>query len=343
MFYQSPGALHMHTTYSDGTGRVLDLAQAAKQAGLEWIWVTDHDTMAGKPSEGMIDGVATLIGYEITPKRNHFLVGDVDEIISRELPPAEFVAEVARRGGVGIVAHPDEQAYHEYTEPYRWDDWSIRGFTGIELWNYMSDWAEQYTPRRKYFNYFFPALALKGPTADTLSWWDKLQMEGRPTTGVFGVDAHALKVRELGITWVVFPYLHCFRQLVNYLQLDEPLSDQFEKAEQQIWHAIRRGRVIMANQARGNAAGTTYLAHSPDSDSLYTCGDNVPFTQGLTLEFICPQPAELRLFRNGTLVSQASRSKKLRFYCTQPGHYRVEAYRRSLWIMTNHIHVVGEK
>lgn len=330
----------MHTTFSDGTGSVQDLVQAAKACGLEWIWVTDHDTRAGKPSQGINDGVATLIGYEITPQRNHYLVGDVDEVVSRKLPPAEFVAEVARRGGVGIVAHPDERAYNQYTEPYRWNDWSIRGFTGIELWNYMSDWIEHYTPQSQYFNFLFPSLALKGPTPKTIDWWDQLQAEGEQVTGVFGVDAHAHKVRQFGMDWQVYSYVHCFSRLVNYLQLDEPLSSTFQKAEQQIWDAIRRGRVIMANQARGNAAGTTFLAHTTNSDTLYTCGDNVPLAPGLSLEFICPQPADLRLFRNGTLVSQAARSQTLRFYCTQPGHYRVEAHRRALWIMTNHIHIV---
>ena len=34
--------LHMHTTYSDGTGTHAELAQAAIQAGLDAIIVTDH-------------------------------------------------------------------------------------------------------------------------------------------------------------------------------------------------------------------------------------------------------------------------------------------------------------
>jgi hypothetical protein len=339
MFYQSPGALHMHTFYSDGTGSVRDLARAAKECGLEWIWITDHDTMQGKPEEGIIDGVRVLVGYEITPDRNHFLVGDVDELISRDLPPAEYVAEVERRGGVGIVAHPDERVTNEVTEPYRWDDWSQRGFTGIELWNYMSDWVEQYTPARKYLHFFFPSLALRGPTAETLRWWDELQVEGARPTGVFGVDAHAKKVERVGREWEVFPYTHCFNRLVDYLQLEAPLSATFEEAEQQIWDAIRRGRVIMANQGRGSAAGSTFLALSPGGTPA-TCGDEVNLTDGLTLEFVCPLAAELRLFQNGTLVARVSKGQKLRFDCREKGHYRVEAWRRTLWVMTNHIHVI---
>lgn len=339
MFYQSPGALHMHTFHSDGTGSVRELAHAAKQAGLEWIWITDHDTLQGKPEQGIIEGVVTLVGFEITPQRNHFLVGNVDELISRDLLPAEYVTEVARQGGIGVVAHPDERATNEYTEPYRWDDWTQRGFTGIELWNYMSDWIEHYTPRRQLLHYFFPSLALQGPTSETIRWWDELQMEGARPTGLFGVDVHARKVRRYGRSWEVFPYEHAFRRLVNYLQLDAPLSSSFEEAEQQIWDAIRRGRVIMANEGRGKAVGTTFFAADAGGGAVYTCGDEVALGDGLSLEFVCPLKADIRLYRNGELVSRAPRSQRLRFACHEPGHYRVEAHRHALWLMTNNIHI----
>ncbi len=341
IYHQAVGALHMHTHHSDGSGSVADLVRAAKQCGLDWIWITDHDTMGARPQQGIQDGVVTLVGYEITPDRNHYLVGNVGELVSRDLPPAEFVRAVHERGGVGIVAHPDERATNEYTEPYRWDDWDIRGFDGIELWNYMSDWIEHYTPRSKYLNVLFPTLALKGPTPDTLRWWDELQVEGARPTGVFGVDAHATKVRRLGIEFEVYSYAHCFARLVNFLQLDEPLSDRFERAEEQIWDAIRRGRVIMANQGQGSAAGSTFLARAPGRDETVTCGDEIALGDGLTLEFSCPQPAELRLIHNGSPVARSAKSQKLRFDCHEPGHYRVEAWRRGPWVMTNPIHVVG--
>ncbi len=124
----------------------------------------------------------------------------------------------------------------------------------------MSDWIEHYTPRSKYANVLFPHRALKGPTAETLRWWDALQAEGARPTGVFGVDAHATKVRRFGWEFEVYSYAHCFARLVNYLQLDEPLSDSFEEASRQVWEALRRGRVIMANRGQGDAAGSTFLA-----------------------------------------------------------------------------------
>lgn len=40
------GALHNHTTASDGTGSVAQMAQAARLLGLEWLGITDHSETA---------------------------------------------------------------------------------------------------------------------------------------------------------------------------------------------------------------------------------------------------------------------------------------------------------
>jgi len=57
-----PGALHMHTTYSDGSGSVEDLARAARAAGLRWIIITDHDTLTGQRYQGWLDSPLTPEG-----------------------------------------------------------------------------------------------------------------------------------------------------------------------------------------------------------------------------------------------------------------------------------------
>ncbi|MCB0077665.1 MAG: CehA/McbA family metallohydrolase [Anaerolineales bacterium] len=340
MSYTAAGALHMHTFFSDGTGSVQDLVRAAKESGLHWIWITDHDDLRAKPQEGYHDGLLVLVGYEITPRRNHYLVGDTNEIISRELPPAGYIDAVRAQGALGIIAHPDERVVNEYTEGYEWEDWSLRGFDGIELWNYMSDWIQHYTPLMKYRNFFLPRFALAGPTAKTLAWWDGLQVEGARPSGVFGVDAHAHRVHRLGREWTVYPYRHCFDRLTNYLQLDSPLSRDFDVAAAQVWAALRAGRNIMANRIHGEATHATFEARNRAGDAV-TCGQELPLGDGVTLNFTAPRPAELRLIRNGETVATTPQQQALRFDAHLTGHYRVEAWRGSqLWLMTNHVHVV---
>lgn len=38
------GAIHMHSTFSDGTGEVPDIARFADEVGLDFILLTDHNT-----------------------------------------------------------------------------------------------------------------------------------------------------------------------------------------------------------------------------------------------------------------------------------------------------------
>ena len=44
-----PFDLHLHSRFSDGTDNPRDIVRAAKEAGLEFIALTDHDTMMGVP------------------------------------------------------------------------------------------------------------------------------------------------------------------------------------------------------------------------------------------------------------------------------------------------------
>ena len=39
------GAIHVHTTYSDGSGTVPEVAAAAQEAGLAFVILSDHDTL----------------------------------------------------------------------------------------------------------------------------------------------------------------------------------------------------------------------------------------------------------------------------------------------------------
>ena len=70
--YNSIGAIHIHSVYSDGTGNIDLISKAAKKAGLDWIIVTDHNSF--DIEEGIYNGVYVIKGEEISPKNeNHYL------------------------------------------------------------------------------------------------------------------------------------------------------------------------------------------------------------------------------------------------------------------------------
>ena len=64
------------TAYSDGTGTVPEIAPAARANELDYVLLTDHDTLAAR-SAARRDGTARcslLVGTEVSPhRRDHYL------------------------------------------------------------------------------------------------------------------------------------------------------------------------------------------------------------------------------------------------------------------------------
>ena len=66
-----PFDLHLHSRFSDGTDDPRDIVRAAKEAGLEFIALTDHDTMMGVPealAAGREFGLPVISGIEFDTK-----------------------------------------------------------------------------------------------------------------------------------------------------------------------------------------------------------------------------------------------------------------------------------
>jgi hypothetical protein len=325
--YIVPGALHIHTTCSDGSGSVPEVIAAARSAGLRWIVITDHDTLEGRSFEGWHGNLFVAFGHEITPPQSHFLAFDVDEVVNRDQPTQDYVDEVYERGGFGIIAHPDDR---RPSPGHRWHDWSIDGprqrngqVMGLELWNLMSDWRTWRTKRNNYLFHLFPSLALRGPTSATLAWWDRLNMEGKRTFGIGGLDAHAFSKKMPWGRVKIFPYRWMFRTLNNYLLLDEPLAKDTAQARQQLFAAIKQGRSYFCNRLWGTAPALTFMASR--NGEQWGIGDTVSLQGGpLTLQIAVGQRAEVRLVHNGAVLTSAVRT--LQRDITAPGVYTNPIY-----------------
>jgi hypothetical protein len=342
-----PGAVHMHTTYSDGSATYPELIAAARAAGLKWVIVTDHDTLEGLPFAGWHDDLLVIVGHEITPDRNHFLALNCPTVVDSRLPPQQFIDEVYQRGGFGIIAHPDEQVKNSFKDIYRWDDWSVDGPSqrdgrpvGIELWNIMSDWAEHLTDRNKVWLAFFPQFGLSAPTPATLAWWDELNMSGKRTFGVGGVDAHGFKRPVPWGTLEVVPYRWIFRTLTNYLLLDEPLSRDAATATAQVYAALAAMRLYMVNRRAATPAGLQFAISSGGRSAQ--SGETLPLQGGsATVSVDVGADAYLRLIGNGAVVANGVR--RLQQPVSVPGVYRVEAYWGGKpWIYSNPIFVTPD-
>lgn len=339
-----PGALHIHSIHSDGTGTIAAIARAAKGAGLRWIIITDHNTLAGRPEQGWYDDVLVLVELEVTPPRNHFLALEMNHVVDWTQPPQHFIDEIYDHGGWGVIAHPDERTDNELKQPYNWTDWSVDGPTkrdgariGLELWNWMSDWAEQLRPRNKYLNFFLPHIAIRGPTRATLDWWDRLNTAGKRTFGTGDLDSHATKVNALGRVWELFPYLFLFRTVTNYLWLPAPLSTDFDTARRQVLDGLGSGHLWFANRRYGSAQNAIFYALGANTTACV--GETIALRGGsITLRASAGGRSDLRLLRNGQAVARGRGD--LVYAARQPGVYRIEARRwRQPWLYSNPIFV----
>ena len=293
-----------------------------------------------------MDDVLVIVGHEITPDRNHFLALDTAEVIDNTLPPQDYIDAVYARGGFGIIAHPDERIANSFKDIYRWDDWSVDGprqragrTVGIELWNLMSDWGEHLTPRSKELLFFFPRLGLSGPTPETLAWWDRLNVAGRRTFGVGGVDAHAFKKRAPWGEIEVFSYRWIFDTLTNYLLLREPLASDAQTAIRQVYGALAEGRSYFLNRLDGDCPSLVFHTTHGDARGEVGACQSLGEVGPLTLVADAGRGAELRLICDGRVLIKGRRP--LRQTIARPGVYRLEGYRKGRpWLYTNPIYVM---
>jgi hypothetical protein len=100
------GDLHAHTVHSDGVLTVPALARLAAAQGLDFLAVTDHNTISHHPELPGESGILLVPGQELTTARGHAnAFGDIGWVDFRE-PAATWQATVAERGGVFSVNHP---------------------------------------------------------------------------------------------------------------------------------------------------------------------------------------------------------------------------------------------
>lgn len=103
------GDLHAHTEHSDGTLRVDQLAALAAASGLDFLAVTDHNTVSHHPAlprAGARAGVVLIPGQEVTTDRGHAnAFGNIGWVDFRR-PAADWVSTVASRGGLLSINHP---------------------------------------------------------------------------------------------------------------------------------------------------------------------------------------------------------------------------------------------
>jgi hypothetical protein len=285
------GAVHMHTTESDGGGTVDDLVDAALANGLDFIVVTDHNIERRSSFEYRRD-VLILYGEELTlPNMGHAMLLDVDTVRlmepdsvdrARALPFHRTLADA----GLRVAAHPNGRRY--------WWDRTMGAVDAMEIWNADSewrndgviDWLEALTllPFRPELG----MMALVDRPDRNLALLDSVSLARRIST-TCAVDAHAaIKITD---GWIIrFPtYRMTLGLLQQHVPISEPMTGDADRDGRMLTNELRNGGGYCALGGMADDGGVRIDVE--DDEVVVLLPDDLP-------------QARIRVYRDGDLLME---------------------------------------
>lgn len=326
------GAVHVHTKLSgDASGTVERIAAAAGRAGLDFIVIADHtrsEGAAGRAEEGWYGDVLVVVAEEISTDAGHLLALNGRPHRYALGPTArQALADIVELGGRPIIAHPSggELAWRA-----RWT-----GAVGVEVVSYSDVLARSPWPRRLGGFVAYPvspeAAALRWFTTQSpaLAQWDRTtrltdNRLPRPLAALGAVDAHG------PVGWFGAPgYEPLFRSLSMIVWMDAPPApgEDGRKAASRLAERLARGQSAIVLSAAGGVPGFRFTAEYSGRRTAVP-GQLVRWRSGWTLHAAMGAmgPYRLVLLRDGEPIASAV-GADLEHVATEPGTYRVEAYR----------------
>lgn len=123
------GQLHCHTINSDGSQMPSAVLSAYKNAGYNFVAITDHNITTPDPK---VDDILFINGMEITINSTHLIALNVTSI-----PPAEniqtIINQTKEKGGLIWLAHPNLIFNINYANIEK-----ISDYNGIEVYNHIT-------------------------------------------------------------------------------------------------------------------------------------------------------------------------------------------------------------
>ena len=347
--------LHMHTRYSDGHVSHDQVAAAALKAGLDAIIVTDHNVWVDGPEEYYRQNgrkVLLLVGEEVhdqarLPQKNHLLAfGAGRELATYAYDPQFLLDKVNQAGGLAFLAHPNDPAAPAIGETdITWVDWAARGFHGLEVWNWFSEFKGHLKSKLHAIYYAYnPTRSACGADPEALRRFDELLAGGRKLVMIAGSDAHALPGRLGPLRRTLFPFEFHFRTVNMHLLLPRPLGEDSAQDAALIYAALRQGHAFIGYDLPAPTRGFRLTVHA--KEKIGTMGDEFSARGGITMQIKLPLRVECTVFKDGQPVKTFRNRDLCTYIISEPGIYRVEAYihykgKRRGWIYSNPVYVRG--
>lgn len=204
------GAIHVHSTYSDGEFTLAELREVYSALGCRFVCMTDHAEAfdAAKLADYVAECARLsdeqfqfIAGLEFSCDRRMHVLGFGVTGLAETTDPQAVIRHIKAAGGLSVIAHPMDSAF-EWIESF--DELP----DGIETWN--SKYDGRYAPRPR-----------------TFALLARLQQRAPRMRAFYGQDLH---------------WKRQHRGLINSLQIDTPTRDAVLGAyERGDYQAIKDG------------------------------------------------------------------------------------------------------
>ncbi|NDJ61729.1 MAG: CehA/McbA family metallohydrolase [Chloroflexi bacterium] len=140
------GDLHGHTLHSDGRWDVAEFVADARRRGLDFVFLTDHNTVSSVPEVRSYasDALLTLGGIELTTFYGHCLALGAQRWHEWRVRDGHTMTAIAREvldaGAFYVIAHPTSIGYPRCSGcPWHYEEMMPGIAPAVEVWN--GDWA----------------------------------------------------------------------------------------------------------------------------------------------------------------------------------------------------------
>lgn len=344
--------LHNHTTLSDGTGTFYEIAQAGLDNQIDVIIITDHNIYSyGVDGYYYRNGqrLLILVGEEIHApakiSKDHLLLIGANEELSRISSQKQDIFNYCKEhNAISIIAHPFDKAVPFLGQKsYEWTQWDLTDFSGMELFNTMSEFKGRCTNLFKAaFFALFPDRFPLSPDPDCVTKWDELLCENRHVNGYSGSDAHQMRKKIFGLSLTCFPYSFHFRVSNNHLWITEPLNGDISHDSALVYESLKMGRLFFSLDGIRSPHGFHFIADG--ENGIAYPGETMMLGNSITLKLSVPGGAFCRIIHNGKVFRQWEKVEHIPVTIFEEGYYRAECYlpyKGELrgWIFSNPIYI----
>jgi hypothetical protein len=360
-YYDYRGVTHAHTLRSTGSGTPGEVIAAAKEAGLDYLVLTDLNDFSEVPQTESYDGqLLVMVAGEYSYLDAHLLYYDAP--MSRPLQGIGQAQVIfydllsqpnrSKEDGFLVLAHP-------FKTRYRWTGQMPEGLDGLEVINLMALWEKSWLTNKLSTIWsvliypFNPKLALyrlyESPEEE-IELWDKLSKK-RPTIGIAGSDATAKAITFTNQYFKLPPYENIFELVSNHVLLRSELTGNWSSDRRKILSALRNGQFYFALDVLADPKG--FYAELSQGDRKHMMGSTVKLSDDLKLYVHLPRkpnvPFEVVVLKDGERA-MTSNSQTTSMNIHNPGVYRVivrviptfplpDGLRWMTWIYTNAFYV----